>query len=147
MCTATSPYSHASLGDQARIGPLLDLALLHHDFNQPSQSCIYFREALTIADDTGNANPFLFLQFPLREDFWESIVQVMDADEVEQWIGRLSDNSASYPLAGGLVAALASNGMHDRADGVYQRLKAPECRLYAAWGVLRGFAVAGQADR
>jgi hypothetical protein len=60
-----------------------------------------------------------------------------DVDELEQWIDKLADTPASYFLAGGLVAAIAANGMLDRANVIYQHLKAAECRLYTAWGVLR----------
>lgn len=124
----------------ARIAPLLDLALLHCKFDETALARDLFRESLAAAVEAADGNPLVFLHFPSEGDFPKSIVRVMGADEVEQWIEKLANNPAANLVAASFVAALAANGMVDRADTVYERLKDPECRLYAAWTVLRSCA-------
>lgn len=113
-------------GPNSRIGPLLDLALLHYEFGESVSARDLFRQSFAIVEEAG---PFVFLKFALREDCADAIVRVIDADEVEQWVNRLAVKPSGYTLMGSLVAAFVASGGKERADAIYERLDDPKCSI------------------
>ena len=82
----------------SRRAPLLDLALMHYEFGEATAARNLLRESLAAALEVGDADPWAFLYVPLRKNWSEAVVSVMDVEEIEQWIEKLSRTLRQFRL-------------------------------------------------
>ena len=128
-----------------KVGGLLTLAHLYSDVrNESGRARDLYRQSLLIAIETADAEPFAFMPFAWH-DFAGSVVRVMDAAEIKEWIDKLVQHPAAHPLVGFVIAALVRSGAEVEAIGIWERLSDPECRLYVACGVI-SYRGASQSD-
>ena len=118
-----------------KVSGLLTLAQLHCDVHEWGQARDLYRQSLMIAIDEAAAEPFMFLPFA-SHDFAGSVVRVMDAREIEEWIDKLVQHPTAHPLVGSVVSALVRSGAEVQATSIWERLRDPGCRLHVACGVV-----------
>lgn len=119
-----------------KVGGLLTLAQLYSDVsNESGRARDLYRQSLLIAIETADAEPFAFMPFA-GHDFAGSVVRVMDATEIKEWIDKLVQHPAAHPLVGSIASAQVSKGAEVEAIGIWERLSDPACRLYVACGVV-----------